>query len=165
MRRAGKVLAAVSLIALPWGPVAWGAVEGEQGGRVMPETGRDASSTPQGYQIPADLQQSLKPLDNHPLLNKMVKNLQGDELGTIQLILGDKGKPVYAEMALKGTQQMVPVPINYLKESQSGLLLNATREQLQNNTGDFSGRTRSKDFEHMGSEPLNPATRQGGGGG
>jgi len=165
MRRAGRIIATASLIALPWVPVAWGAVESEQGGRVLPETGRDASMTPQGYRVPADLQQTLKPLDSHPLLNKTVKNLQGDELGTIALILGDKGKPVYAEMAIKDTQQRVPVPISYLKESQSGLLLNATREQLQNNAGDFSGRTKSQDFEHMGGEPLKPETRQGGGGG
>ena len=127
--------------------------------------GRDASTTPQGSRKPGELQQTLQPLESHPLLNKTVKNLQGDELGTIALILGDKGKPLYAEMALKDTQQRVPVPISYLKESQSGLLLNATREQLQNNTGDFSGRGKSQDFQHKGGEMLTPGTRQGGGGG
>jgi hypothetical protein len=75
----------------------------------------------------------------------------------------EKGKDIYAILYLEGKKdQYVPVPLNYLRESKTGLVLNASKAQLEKGPN-FGGKGTSQDFEHQGGEPLKPNMRQGGG--
>jgi hypothetical protein len=154
----------ITMVGLTLGP-AWGAVESEQGGAVPPDMSTDASAIPHEYSVPPVNPKSLKPSDNHPFMNKTVKSPKGETLGTIHHVMVDteKGKETYAMLYLAGKKdQYVPVPINFLRESETGLILNATKEKLEKGPN-FGGRGSSSDFEHMGGEPLKPNLRGGGG--
>jgi hypothetical protein len=156
-------LVCISVLAFPYSSL--GGVESEAGGTVPPDMSKGATSTPQEYSVPPVNPKSLKASDNHPFMNKTVKNLRGETLGTIHHVMVDteKEKETYALLYLEGKQnQYVPVPINFLKESETGLILNASKEKLEKGPN-FGGRGTSADFEHMGSEPLKPQLRQGGG--
>jgi hypothetical protein len=158
------LLAALSVISLSAG-VSLAVVESEQGGKVPPDMSQDASATPKEYSVPPVNPKSLKPTENHPFMNKTVKNPQGQTLGTIHHVMQDtaQGKDIYAMLYLEGKKdQYVPVPLNFLKESEAGLILNASKEQLERGPN-FGGRGKSQDFEHQGGEPLKPNLRQGGG--
>jgi len=139
------------------------AVEGEQGGRVPPDTA--AGTTPDEYSIPPVNPKSLKNADNHPWNNKEVKNLKGESLGKIDHVMVDtkSGKDVYAMLKIADNMQPMPIPFNRFKESETGLILNASKEQLQRGGPNLGGKEKSQDFQHKGGEPLNPTTRQGGG--
>jgi len=154
-----QVFATVSLLALPF----LGTSFAQSGGRVPPDMSKGAGATQNEYTIPPVNPKSLKPAENHPLANQTVKNLQGETLGKIEHVMIDtaEGKETYAMLVLEGRQNPVPVPIGMLKESETGLVLNATRKQLEN-APNFGGRGKSQDFQHHGDEPLNPTTRQGG---
>jgi sporulation protein YlmC with PRC-barrel domain len=127
---------------------------------------RDTSTTPSEYSVPPVNPKSLKNADNHPWNNKEVKNLQGEKLGTIDHVMIDtkSGKNVYAMLKLSENAQPMPIPFNKIQESKQGLVLNASKAQLQRGGPNLGGDTKSQDFEHMGSEPLKPNLRQGGGG-
>ncbi len=129
---------------------------GESGG-VPPDMSEGASSTPSEYSIPPVNPKSLKNADNHRWTNQTVKNPQGEMLGTIDHVMVDtqSGKDVYAMLKLSDKVQPMPIPFNYIKEGESGLIMNATKKQLQRGP-DLSGKGKSQDFEHMGSEPLRP---------
>lgn len=161
MRKIGVLVAAVSLLTLSAVGLSFGAVESEQGGQVPPDMSQDASSTPKEYAIPPVNPKSLKPSKDHPFMNKSVKNLKGETLGTIHhmMVDTDKGKDIYAILYLEGKKdQYVPVPLNYLKEGKAGLVLNASKAQLEKGPN-FGGKGASQDFEHQGGEPLKPNLR------
>ena len=159
-----RSLATLTIMALPITGVSYAAVESDQGGMVPSAIREDKSATPREYSVPPVNPKSLKPAQNHPFANKTVKNPKGENLGVIEHVLVDTvdGKAQYGELILEGNKQHIHIPINYLKESQTGLTLNATKEQLQKSGTNFGGQGHSQDFEHQGGEPLNPATRQGG---
>jgi hypothetical protein len=163
--KSGNIVAAAGLMGVLLASPLFAAVEAEQGGKVPPDISRGSSATPQEYSVPPVNPKSLKPSDDHPFANKDVVNLKGEKLGTIQHVMVDTvgGKETYAMLYLDGGKdQYVPVPINFLKEGEAGLILNASKEQLMKGPN-FGGRGKSEDFEHLGGEALKPNLRQGGG--
>ena len=130
------------------------------GARVPP----DLSESGDEYTIPPVNPKSLKSADSHRWDKQTVKNPQGETLGTIDHVMVDtkSGKDIYAMLKLSDKMQPMPIPFNYIKEGESGLILNATKQQLQRGGPNLGGMGKSQDFEHFGSEPLNPSTRQGG---
>jgi hypothetical protein len=140
---------------------ALGAVESEGTG-IPPDMGQ--GSTPGEYTIPPVNPKSMKTADNHPWNKQTVKNPQGETLGTIDHVMVDtqSGKEMYGMLKLSENIQPMPVPFNYIKEGESGLIMNTTKQQLQKGGPNLSGKGKSQDFQHHGGEPLNPATRQGG---
>ena len=160
-----SVLAAAGIMGLLLASPSFAAVEAEQGGKVAPDISQGSSSTPQEYSVPPINPKSLKPSDNHPFANKEVTNLKGEKLGTIHHVMVDtvEGKETYAMLYLDGRKDhYVPVPLNFLKEGETGLILNASKDQLEKGPN-FGGRGKSEDFEHLGGEALKPNLRQGGG--
>lgn len=159
MTRTRALLAALVVSSLPTIGV-FAAVE-ESGSGIPPDMSKESSSTPSGYAIPPVNPKSLKHADNHRWNNKTVKNPQGETLGTIDHVMIDtqSGKDVYAMLKLADKKmQPMPIPFNYIKEGESGLVLNATKQQLEKGGPNLSGTGKSQDFEHMGGESL----RQGG---
>jgi hypothetical protein len=163
MKKTTMIIATLSFIALPLFGTSLMAEQG--GGMVPPDMSTGAGAGQGEYTIPPINPKSLKPAGDHPFVNKEVKNFQGEKLGTIHHVMVDtvKGKDTYAILYLEGKKdQYVPVPTNMLKESETGLILNANKQQLEKGPN-FGGRGKSQDFQHLGDEPLNPTTRQGGG--
>jgi len=160
VRRAAAVL---SLSAIAFVGPAVAAVEDEAGGRVPPDMA--PGTNPSEYRIPPVNPSSLKAVGDHPWAKKTVRNLRGETLGTIDHVMIDarSGKEMYAMLKMGDQMQPTPVPLNYFKEAETGLILNASKDQLEPGGPNLGGKTKSQDFEHMGSEPLNPTTRQGGG--
>lgn len=145
-------------------PVAWAAMESQTTDTVPPANTKEKSSVSGEYAIPPVLPKDLKKADSHEYQHKAVKNTQGKELGTIEGVYvdGKTQQPMYAELVLKESKQIVPVPIANFKQSEAGLTLDATQAQLEKMMGNFAGQGQSADFEHHGAEPLKPNLRQGG---
>ena len=164
MTRKRALLLAVLVGTLPTVGVALAGVESEGSGNVPPDMSQGAGGTQDEYSIPPVNPKSLKNADNHPWNTQTVKNPQGETLGTIDHVMVDtqSGKDVYAMLKLSDNMQPMPVPFSYIKEGQSGLIMNATKQQLQKSGPNLGGKGKSQDFEHFGGEPLNPSTRQGG---
>lgn len=162
-RHESFLLAAV--IVLCSGSSGWAAVESEGGGIISPDMSQDTSSTPKEYSIPPVNPKSLKPANDHRWINQPVTNLKGETLGTIESIMVDtkREKGTYAMLKIAKDMYPMPVPLNAINESESGLILNASRDQLMQGGPNLGGQTKSQDFEHLGSEPLKPNLRQGGG--
>ena len=160
MTRTGLLFAALLVGALPTVGSVFASVESEGGGRVPP----DMSQSGDEYSIPPVNPKSLKNAESHRWDKQTVKNPQGETLGTIDHVMVDtkSGKDVYAMLKLSEQMQPMPIPFNYIKEGESGLVLNATKQQLQRGGPNLGGKGKSQDFEHFGGEPLNPSTRQGG---
>ena len=160
MTRTEIVFAALLVGALPTVDSAFAGVESEGGGRVPPDMTQRADE----YAIPPVNPKSLKSADSHRWNKQTVKNPQGETLGTIDHVMVDtqSGKDVYAMLKLSENMQPMPIPFNYIKEGESGLVMNVTKQQLQKGGPNFGGKGKSQDFEHLGGEPLNPSTRQGG---
>ena len=158
------LLMALLVGTMPMVGAALAAVESEGGGRVPPDMSEGAGATQHEYTIPPVNPKSLKNADNHPWTKQTVKNPQGETLGTIDHVMIDteSGKDMYAMLKLSDKMQPMPIPFNYIKEGESGLILNATKQQLQRGGPNLGGKGKSQDFEHFGGEPLNPTTRQGG---
>jgi len=163
MRAVRTICTGVSLGAVLLAGGAFAGVEDEAGGRVPPDMA--TGTTPSEYRIPPVNPKSLKPADDHPWNKKEVKNFQGETLGTIEHVMVDtkSGKEIYGMLKMGEQMQPTPVPVNLFKEGQTGLMLNASKDQLQRGGPNFGGQGKSQDFQHQGSEPLNPSTRQGGG--
>jgi hypothetical protein len=124
------------------------------GGAIPPKT-TTIPAVPEG--------KNLQPAENHPMLNRTVKNPQGQQIGTVEKLLTSKdGRIEYAEVSLAESHTLVPVPWAAFKSEGDSLIINATREQLQKQGPTFQG-GQSGDFEHKGGEPLKPHLRQGGG--
>lgn len=164
MTRSRIFLVALIVGSLPTVGLALAGVESEGGGLVSPDMSEGSSSTPSEYAIPPVNPKSLKNADNHPWNKQTVKNPQGETLGTIDYVMIDtvSGKDMYAMLKLSDKMQPMPIPFNYIKEGESGLIMNATKQQLQKGGPNLGGKGKSQDFEHMGSEPLRPDLRQGG---
>ena len=164
MTHIGRVVSAVLVCSVFLIRPALSAVESEGGGNVPPDMSQDTSPTPSEYSIPPVNPKSLKNADHHPWTNQTVKNLRGETLGTIEHVMVDtvSGRDTYAMLKLSDKMQPMPVPFNYIKESESGLVMNASKEQLQRGGPNLGGQGKSQDFEHHGSEPLKPNLRQGG---
>jgi hypothetical protein len=160
MRRTEILFAALLVGALPMTGSGFAAVESEGGGRVPP----DMSQSGDEYSIPPVNPKSLKSAESHRWDKQTVKNRQGETLGTIDHVMVDthSGKDVYAMLKLSDKMQPMPIPFNYIQEGETGLILNATKQQLQRGGPNLGGKGKSQDFEHFGGEPLNPSTRQGG---
>jgi hypothetical protein len=160
MTRTKILFAAVLVGALPTVGSGFAAVESEGGAKVPP----DMTQSGDEYSIPPVNPKSLKSADSHPWDKQTVKNPQGETLGTIDHVMVDtqSGKDVYAMLKLSDKMQPMPIPFNYIKEGESGLVMNATKQQLQRGGPNLGGSGKSQDFEHMGSEPLKPNLRQGG---
>ncbi|WP_447976706.1 PRC-barrel domain-containing protein [Candidatus Nitrospira bockiana] len=155
--------AVLSLTVAGFVGTALAAVESEQGALVPPDAGM--TSTPGEYTIPPVNPKSLKNADDHPWNNKEVKNPQGETLGTIDHVMVDtkSGQEHYAMLKLSDSMYPMPIPLGYFKESETGLILQATKDQLKQGAPNLGGKSKSQDFEHMGGEPLKPNLRQGGG--
>lgn len=164
MRRSRFLLAALLVGSLPTVGSALAGVESEGGGRVPPDMSQGAGASQGEYSIPPVNPKSLKNADNHPWNKQTVKNPQGETLGTIDHVMIDteSGKDMYAMLKLSDKMQPMPIPFNYIKEGESGLIMNATKQQLEKGGPNLGGKGKSQDFEHFGGEPLNPSTRQGG---
>ena len=164
MTRTRVLLMALVVGSLPTVGAALAAVESESGGQVPPDMSQGSSSTPSEYAIPPVNPKSLKNADNHPWTKQTVKNPQGETLGTIDHVMVDtqSGKEMYGMLKLSENTQPMPIPFNHIKEGESGLIMNATKQQLQKGGPNFGGKGKSQDFEHMGGEPLRPDLRQGG---
>jgi hypothetical protein len=161
----GRSVAMAAAVLFGMAVITWAGVEGEGGGTVPPDLSKESSTTPTEYAIPPVNPKSLRPAENHPWAKKTVKNFQGETLGTIDHIMVDtqSGKDMYAMLRLGDDMQPMPIPFKYLKESETGLLLNASKQQLQRGGPNLGGSGKSQDFEHQGAEPLKPNLRQGGG--
>ena len=159
MTRTEMLLAALLVGALLAGGSAFAASEGG-GGRVPP----DMTQSGEEYTIPPVNPKSLKSAEGHRWDKQTVKNPQGETLGTIDHVIVDtqSGKDVYAMLKLSDKMQPMPIPFNYIKEGEAGLVMNVTKQQLQRGGPNLGGSGKSQDFEHMGSEPLKPNLRQGG---
>jgi hypothetical protein len=159
MTRTEILLAAVLVGALPAVDASFAAAESE-GGKVPP----DMTQSGDEYAIPPVNPKSLKSAEGHRWDKQTVKNPQGETLGTIDHVMVDtqSGKDIYAMLKLSETMQPMPIPFNYIREGESGLVMNATKQQLQRGGPNLGGAGKSQDFEHMGSEPLKPNLRQGG---
>jgi hypothetical protein len=164
MTRTRALLVALLVGTLPTVGVALAGVESEGSSNIPPDMSQGAGGTQNEYSIPPVNPKSLKNADNHPWNKQTVKNPQGQILGTIDHVMVDtqSGKDMYAMLKLSDDMQPMPVPFNYIKEGQSGLIMNATKQQLQKSGPNLGGKGKSQDFEHFGGEPLNPSTRQGG---
>lgn len=158
------LLLAMLVATVPTAGTALAGVESEGGGRVPPDMSQGSGMGQEEYTIPPINPKSLKNADHHPWDKKTVKNPQGETLGTIDHVMIDteSGKDMYAMLKLSDKMQPMPIPFNYIKEAESGLVLNATKQQLQRGGPNLGGKGKSQDFEHFGGEPLNPTTRQGG---
>jgi hypothetical protein len=156
------VMAAAWLLTFFLGSPSFAAVESEQPGTTPDMT--EGAVPPKRMTIPAIPEgQSLKPAEQHGMLNKKVKNPHGEEIGTVQKLMTSKdGRIEYAEISLAESKTLVPVPWNAFKVEGDSLILNATKAQLQKEGAAFRG-GESSDFEHKGEEPLKPNLRQGGG--
>ena len=156
--------AIVTVMALPYSALS--GVESGSGG-VPPDMSQDTSTTPSEYSIPPVVPKALKQADNHPWNNKPVKSIKGENLGTIDHVMVDpqSGKELYGMLKLSDSPAPMPIPFNRFKESETGLVLNASKAQLQQSPGgpNLGGATKSQDFEHMGGESLKPNLRGGGG--
>jgi len=165
-KKLGFAVTAASILIFTAGGSSFGAVEQDAGGQVPPDMSQDAGSTPGGYAIPPVSPKSFKPAENHPYAHKTVKSPRGETLGTIDHVLEgtDKGQDMYAMLRLDDHSAPIPIPLTFLRESEMGLILNATKAQLEQVPGgpNLGGRGKSQDFEHHGSEPLKPNLRQGG---
>jgi len=163
MTRTQLFLAALLVSALPTVGTAIAAVE-ESGAGIPPDMSNDSSTTPSEYAIPPVNPKSLKNADNHKWNNKTVKNPKGETLGTIDHVMVDtqSGKDVYAMLKINDKMQPMPIPFNSIKESETGLVLDATKQQLEKGGPNLGGSGKSQDFEHKGGEPLRPDLRQGG---
>jgi hypothetical protein len=141
------------------------AVESQGGGIVPPDMSHDTSPTPHEYSIPPVNPKSLKPADSHPWVHQPVMNLKDEKLGTIEAVMVDtkSGKDVYAMLKLRQDMYPMPIPLKAIREAETGLVLNANREQLMHGAPNLGGQSKSHDFEHLGGEPLKPNLRQGGG--
>jgi|SRR5687768_11532926 len=164
MTRTRVLLMALVVGTLPTVGPALAGVESEDGGRVPPDMGQGAGGTQNEYSIPPVNPKSLKNAESHPWDSKTVKNPQGETLGTIDHVMVDteSGKEMYGMLKLSENMQPMPIPFNRIKEGESGLIMNATKQQLQRGGPNLGGKGKSQDFEHFGGEPLNPSTRQGG---
>src|SRR5687767_1047366 len=151
------VFMALVVGALP--TAAFAAIESEGGG-VPPDMSEGAGGTQNEYSIPPVNPKSLKNADNHPWDKQTVKNSQGETLGTIDHVMIDteSGKEMYGMLKLSENMQPMPIPFNRIKEGESGLIMNATKQQLQRGGPNLGGKGKSQDFEHFGGEPLNPST-------
>jgi hypothetical protein len=56
---------------------------------------------------------------------------------------------------------MVPIPWGLFKQDGDQIIMNATKEQLEEAMSNFPA-TNPSDFQHKGGEPLQPHMRQGG---
>jgi sporulation protein YlmC with PRC-barrel domain len=161
----GKVSLAVSgVLALALALPAYAAVENQEssvvppdmtGGKIPPKEHKLAPAVPEG---------NFKIADQHEFLHKQVKNRQGQDIGTIDKIIVDSstGRVAYAEVALKETNQMVPIPWSFFNMQDGAAILNASKEQLEQAGSNFPAMNPA-DFEHKGAEPLKPHHREGGG--
>jgi hypothetical protein len=123
-----------------------------------------AGSGQDDYSIPPVNPKSLKNADHHRWDKQTVKSPQGETLGTTDHVMVDtqSGKEMYGMLKLSDTMQSMPIPFNYIKEGESGLVMNATKRQLQKGGPNLGGKGKSQDFEHLGGKPLRPDLRQGG---
>jgi hypothetical protein len=164
MTRTRVLLMALVVGTLPTVGSALAGVESEGGSRVPPDMSPGTGIGQDEYSIPPVNPKSMKNADNHPWNQQTVKNPQGETLGTIDHVMVDteSGKEMYGMLKLSDKMQPMPIPFNYIKEGESGLIMNATKQQLQKGGPNLGGKGKSQDFEHMGSEPLRPDLRQGG---
>ena len=88
-----------------------------------------AGSGQDDYSILPVNPKSLKNADHHRWDKQTVKNSQGETLGTIDHVMVDtqSGKQMYGMLKLSDTMQPMPIPFNYIKEGESGLVMNATK--------------------------------------
>jgi hypothetical protein len=164
MTRTRVLLMALVVGTLPTVGSALAGVESEGGGRVPPDMSPGTGIGQDEYTIPPVNPKSMKNADKHPWDKQTVKNLQGETLGTIDHVMVDtvSGKEMYGMLKLSENMQPMPIPFDRIKEGESGLILNVTKQQLQRGGPNLGGKGKSQDFEHFGGEPLNPSTRQGG---
>jgi hypothetical protein len=85
------------------------------------------------FALPEVNPKSLNELDHHRWNNKTVRDKKGEFLGTIEKVMVDRkgGKESYAMLKLSDDMPTVPIPLNAIKEDESGLVLNASKEQLK----------------------------------
>jgi hypothetical protein len=153
-----------ALVGIFAAPTTWAAMEGQTMDNVPPAATNEKSSQSGEYAIPPVVPKNLKKADSHGFAHKAVKNLQGQELGQIESVYidGKTQQPMYAELVLKDSKQIVPIPLSRFKQTQAGLTLDATQQQLERMGPNAPGQGSSADFEHHGAEPLKPNLRQGG---
>jgi hypothetical protein len=107
-----------------------GANDGIEGGDRSTE---DSAVQEFKFALPEVNPKSLNKLDGHPWDNKTIRDKKGESLGTIEKVMVDRksGKEAYAMLKLSDDMPTVPIPLNAIKEDESGLVLNASKEQLK----------------------------------
>src|SRR5215216_1584973 len=76
---------------------AWSAMEGQIGDTVPPASTKEKSSMSKEYAIPPVVPKNLKRADSHAYQHKAVKNVRGEDLGTIESVFidGRTQQPMY----------------------------------------------------------------------
>ena len=114
-------------------------------------TGKQGS-TPSRYTIIPVRRGEVKDVEGSPLEHENVVNQQGKQLGTLEKLLMDEnsGKIEYGVVALKDSDQLVPLPWSSFKVKKGAgqVVLNATPEQLEPSVAPRDTQDRSPDMSY-----------------